>query len=74
VREGESGFLIPVGDFETLVDRMDRLAADPARAKRMGEAGKPLVEEFSARTMAHQLEDLYAELLSRGARPGARAE
>jgi len=70
VREGVTGHLVPVGDFETLVDRMDRLAADPAAARRMGQAGRALVDEFSATHMAHQLEELYEDMLR--PRAGAR--
>jgi len=43
VRDGVTGWLVPVGDFETMVDRMQRLADDPAQARRMGLAGFPLV-------------------------------
>jgi hypothetical protein len=47
-----------------MADRFCRLACDPAAARRMGEAGRLLAEEFSDRKMVRQLEELYAELMA----------
>jgi glycosyltransferase involved in cell wall biosynthesis len=38
VKEGENGFIVPVGDVETLADRIRRLTVDRALAERMGAA------------------------------------
>lgn len=70
IEDGVTGFLVPPGDFEALVDRMTRLADDPAAARRMGESGQALLEQFSARAVARQLEALYEELLSAKGRAG----
>jgi len=40
VREGQSGFLIPVGDVDKLADRIARVLDHPAEARAMGEAGR----------------------------------
>jgi glycosyltransferase involved in cell wall biosynthesis len=43
VRDGETGYLVPPGDVESLADRIDRLLADPELCRRMGEAGRVIV-------------------------------
>jgi glycosyltransferase involved in cell wall biosynthesis len=68
VEDGRTGWLAAAGDAEALGDRLLRLAADPEGARRMGEAGRAKVEEFSAGRMSRQLEELY-DRLARGARP-----
>ncbi len=62
VVEGVSGHLVPPGDVAALADRMARLAADPKRARAMGQEGFRRVDEFSARRMVDQLADLYSRL------------
>ena len=39
IEEGETGFLVPAGDEEALLDRMRRLAGDPKLCRRLGDAG-----------------------------------
>jgi len=62
VVEGENGWLVEVGDAEGLGERLTRLAEDPALARRMGERGAALVDEFSAQRMVERLEGLYERL------------
>jgi glycosyltransferase involved in cell wall biosynthesis len=45
VEDGVTGYTVPPGDVATLADRMSRLMADPAAARRMGEAGRKAVEQ-----------------------------
>ncbi len=53
VEEGRNGFLVPVKNPEALARAMERFLADPALARRMGEAGRRLAEEkFDARVVA----------------------
>lgn len=59
---GENGWLVPLGDLGALAARLVELASDPAAARRMGERGRARVEEFSARRMVSQLEELYTRL------------
>ncbi len=65
IMPGETGWLVEVGDTEDLARRMLALAEDPPLARRMGEAGRARVGEFSARRMVEQLEALYAGLNAR---------
>lgn len=44
VTEGESGFLVPVGDDAAFADRLLRLIADPVLRKQAGQAGRTFVE------------------------------
>jgi len=62
VTPGENGWLVEVGDVAGLAERMAGLADDSTAARRMGEAGRARVDEFSARRMVDQLEGLYARL------------
>lgn len=43
VRDGETGFVVPAGDVETLTARLDQLLSDPELCARMGAAGRELV-------------------------------
>jgi glycosyltransferase involved in cell wall biosynthesis len=48
VRDGQNGFLVPVGDVEALVDRLQRLMTNASLRSEMGCAGRELaVAEFS---------------------------
>ena len=39
IRDGETGYTVPVGDDAMLADRLTSLLSDPARARAMGNAG-----------------------------------
>jgi glycosyltransferase involved in cell wall biosynthesis len=45
VRHGETGLLVPYGDFGALADSVTGLLADRERMTRMGEAGQRLTLE-----------------------------
>jgi len=68
VDEGVNGYLVPQGDLETLVDRMDRLAADPAAARVLGQSGGARLAPFDADQVARALEAIYEKLV-RAKRP-----
>lgn len=64
VVDGESGLLVPPGDPVTLGEALASLAADPERAKCLGNAGKQRLERhFSLEKMVADTETLYEELL-----------
>jgi len=65
ITPGENGWLVQVGDLTAMAERLDALAADPVAARRMGEAGRARVEEFSARRMVDELTELYGQLAAR---------
>jgi glycosyltransferase involved in cell wall biosynthesis len=63
VADGESGYLIPTGDAETLAQRLDELLSDAELRERMGNRGKERAERFSIEMMRDDLDQLYQELL-----------
>lgn len=40
VRDGVTGYVVPIGDAAAVADRLNRLLADPAGAREMGERGR----------------------------------
>ena len=64
MREGETGFLVPERDEQALSDRMAELLEDPAKARRMGAAGRALVEDrFDIDRQTATLEAHYDSLV-----------
>ncbi len=64
VRHGETGLLVPPHDADALAAALATLAADPARRRAMGEAGRRLVErEFGEAGVAQQTLALYDRLM-----------
>jgi glycosyltransferase involved in cell wall biosynthesis len=66
VRDGETGFLVPVDEPEKLAQAMIRLSTGGDLARRMGAAGRRRVEStFDARAMVHAYECLYQDSVAR---------
>lgn len=64
VIEGETGFLVPPGDIETLADRLDRLLSNRPMREKFGAAAKKRAEdEYRAATIARKTVDVYREIL-----------
>lgn len=65
VEEGKSGFLIDVGDFEAIAERMARLLSDPALAASFGAAGRQRAHEhFDVRRMAASMQQVFDEAMA----------
>jgi len=61
--ENETGFLLRPNDRAGLVDRLLRLASDPALGERLGRRGREVVREtFSTQRMVDALHALYLKL------------
>jgi sugar transferase (PEP-CTERM/EpsH1 system associated) len=68
VDDGVTGALVNFGDVAALAGRLQAWAAEPARARALGEAGRQRVaREFSLPAMVGRYEDLYDRLLARHA-------
>ena len=60
VREGETGFLVPPGDYVLLAEKIGFLLDNPDEARRMGQAGRKHIEQhFSLKTMVDRTVDIY---------------
>jgi glycosyltransferase involved in cell wall biosynthesis len=74
IRDGENGYLVPVGSIETLTDRLVTLLQDSALRARMGNRGREMVEQqFSARHMSAEAERIYRRIVRRDAIPASHA-
>lgn len=66
VDDGETGFVVPVGDVGGLADRLTRLRDDPRLRSRLGETGAARMRErFSTGRMVEDTERLYRGIIDR---------
>ncbi|NCO86554.1 MAG: glycosyltransferase family 4 protein [Rhodobacterales bacterium] len=73
VEDGASGLLVPPGDAQALAAAIAAVLGDPARAGRMGAAGRAKVSaEFDIATEAAWLGVLFLASQTGGPRPGKR--
>lgn len=69
VRDGIDGFHVAPGDVAQMADRVARLAADPALARRMGEAGRArAASDFSPKRYYQRTRSVYADVLATASR------
>jgi glycosyltransferase involved in cell wall biosynthesis len=65
IEEEKSGFLVPIGDEESLADRMGLLLSDPEKGQSMGREGRRRIEEeFSVEAAGERFLRVYDQLLS----------
>jgi glycosyltransferase involved in cell wall biosynthesis len=65
LEEGQTGFLVPVGDEQALRDRAAKLHADPVAARACGtRAQSAAVSRYSAERMQREYLELYSRVLS----------
>ena len=63
VREGVNGFVVPLRDVDKLVQRIEYLVSDLARAQQMGRAGRSRVtSDWDVSVMTQKIIDLYQNL------------
>jgi len=71
--DGETGFLVPLGDRRRFAERIVTLLQNESLARQFGEAGRRRVEAlFRWETVARRLVDLYQQVLDDGPRRGWR--
>jgi len=63
IRDGENGFLIPVGDVEKLAQKIKELIENEELRKRMGESNRKKTQGFTVDREAQQYENLYEEII-----------
>lgn len=65
---GQSGLYVPPNSVEGLANAIAEMLSDPARARRIGAAGREVIErEFPLETMVQQTVGVYKKLLARKA-------
>lgn len=64
VHDGETGFVVPIGDEKQLADRILHLVADEQLRLVMGEKARTRSRLYDVYTMAEQYQDLYQHALS----------
>jgi glycosyltransferase involved in cell wall biosynthesis len=66
VEDGVTGFLVPVGDVDTLTNRLGRLLEDEELRVRMGQAARDRAREhFSGAAMGAKIAQVYDRLLAK---------
>jgi glycosyltransferase involved in cell wall biosynthesis len=63
VIDGETGLLVPPGDWRALREAIRRLLDNPSLRERMGAVAKQRVVEFQAGTVVPRIEQVYREVL-----------
>lgn len=63
VANGETGMLIPPGNWQVLQESIQHLLDDPVGRERMGTLAKQRVIEFQAQTVIPRIEQIYQEVL-----------
>ena len=64
VTDGETGFVIPSGDRETFIDRVEELVADPKHRKAMSANAETVAQtHYTAKRMVADYERVYANVL-----------
>jgi glycosyltransferase involved in cell wall biosynthesis len=69
---GREALFVPPGDERALADAIRRLAADPALAAALGEAGRGRSERFSVQEMAAATERYFLEIAGDPSAPASR--
>ena len=66
ILDGETGFLVPVGESKPLADALLTLLQDPERAKQMGtRARQRALELFDEQSVFQRQLDVYERLITR---------
>jgi glycosyltransferase involved in cell wall biosynthesis len=62
--DGINGFLVPIGDTNTMAERVCQILKDPKLKKKLGEEGKRIAKEkFSKKVLLKKLMNIYEELI-----------
>lgn len=65
LKDGETGFLVPVGDVDTLADRILRLTGNAALRERISRFNQEYVKRFQISGVAERYEALFLQVIQR---------
>ncbi len=65
LRDGETGFLVSVGDVDTLAKRISRLGSDEALREEISEFNRQYVRSFDIADVARRYEALFSAVIQR---------
>lgn len=65
LKDGETGFLVPVEDVDTLADRILRLTEDTALRERISRFNQEYVKRFQISGVAERYEALFSQVIQR---------
>lgn len=72
--DGETGYIVPVGDDAAMAARLIELLRDPEKARLMGARGQRVIEKkFSCAVLVAHMERLYDQLLTKARGAGGSA-
>lgn len=63
IKDGENGFLLPLGDVLGVASRLETLRSNKALLAALGEAGRRLATTYSMASLSKQLDALYTGVL-----------
>ena len=73
VRDGEDGFLVPVGEVGEMAERLEELARDPELRRAMGARGATrIVHRYAVARLVDDIDRLYRALLGTSSPSSAR--
>jgi len=65
IADGESGFLVPLGDTDALVEAMQKLIDDRELRERFGRVGRERAKSFTAKEVVPRFEQIYQRLINK---------
>jgi len=66
IKNGENGFLVPIGDSDALAKKISFLLNDPEKAKEMGQAGRKIVRgKFNQEKITKKMIRFWKELIKK---------
>lgn len=67
IREGENGYIVPVGDEESLCDRLNTIFANTENLEKMGQASLERIREYTIENMAKTHMEVFERIIKKDA-------
>ena len=64
IDDGESGLLVPAGDYQALADAIARVLTDPRLRMHLAHGARERAEHYTWQSVGAQMERLYAQILA----------